>query len=852
LIPLRFVILLAALASLQPLLAAGLAPGPSTRVVDQKYHKEIEPILQQYCSDCHADGAKKGNMALDEFKDDTDLVAHKGQWLAVLKNLRAGVMPPPGKPRPNEVQQKQLADWIKQSAFGIDRKNPDPGRVTIHRLNRVEYRNTIAQLLGVDYNTDDEFPPDGAGLGLDNIADLLTMSPLVLEKYLKAAEVVLDGAMPSEKGREFSVPGSAFRGNNNSTGERLSFNGAPEVVFAYRNKNPGAFRVVFELEVTAPPAATNNPATNVTFLNISATNSPGINAAGTNNTVVNVATNCHLVIHVQSGIAPSEVLMERDFGAGPKKYEFAFDQSWGVEPHMFLLNVSNPAAPAGGRGGFRSGGGKGGGPPPGPQLRITNLRITARPTAEALRFFAQEAPAAAAPELRNYIRRGVADFGLHAFRRPMDDPTLDRLSNEVAQRYREGGIFVDSVKPTLAKILCSPRFLFRATQTAPARKGEPWALIDEYSLASRLSYFLWSSMPDDELLNLAAKGELRKNLGVQVKRMLNHKFASRLVENFSGQWLQTRNVMKWTVVEAAVLKREGKTAPRTLLTDEIRQAMRDETTLYFARILKEDRSVLEFIDSDYTYLNEGLAGYYGVPGVAGSELRLVKLPDGSPRGGVLTHGSTLLVTSGANRTSAVKRGVFVLDTFLGLRPHDPPPDIPGIEQASAKITDHEATFREALELHRQDPLCASCHKLMDPIGFGLDNFNALGMYREQEYGQKIDASGKLASGEKFNGIGELKQILKTHRRQDFYRCLTEKLMTYALGRGVEYYDTESVDQIVARLEKEEGRFSALLMGIIESAPFEKRRIGSAQNDEAVNKKVQTPSAGLEPSKKRTL
>jgi hypothetical protein len=280
--------------------------------------------------------------------------------------------------------------------------------------------------------------------------------------------------------------------------------------------------------------------------------------------------------------------------------------------------------------------------------------------------------------------------------------------------------------------------------------------------------------------------------------------------------------------------------------------MRDEATMYFARILKEDRSVLEFIDSDYTYLNEDLAGYYGIPGVTGAELRLVKLPEGNPRGGVLTHGSTLLVTSAANRTSAVKRGVFVLDAFLGLRPHDPPPDIPGIEQASAKITDHEATFREALELHRQDPLCASCHKLMDPIGFGLDNFNALGMYREQEYGQKIDASGKLASGEKFNGIGELKQILKTNRRQDFYRCLTEKMMTYALGRGVEYYDTESVDRIVARLEKEEGRFSALLMGIIESAPFEKRRIGSALNDETANKKVSAPVERAEPPKKRTL
>ncbi|MBC8003035.1 MAG: DUF1588 domain-containing protein, partial [Opitutaceae bacterium] len=291
-------------------------------------------------------------------------------------------------------------------------------------------------------------------------------------------------------------------------------------------------------------------------------------------------------------------------------------------------------------------------------------------------------------------------------------------------------------------------------------------------------------------------------------------------------------VMKWTIVEPEVLKREGKTAGKPMLTDEIRQAMKDETTMYFARIVKEDRSLLDIIASDYTYLNEGLAGYYGIPGVQGKEMQLVKLPEDSPRGGVMTHGSVLIVTSGANRTSAVKRGVFVLDNILGLRPHDPPPDVPGIEQAANKITDHEPTFRESLELHRQDPLCASCHKLMDPIGFGLDNFNAMGLYRETEYGQPIDSTGKLASGEEFKSIRELRQILKANRRTDFYRCLTEKLMTYALGRGMEYYDAEAVDQIVARLDKEDGRFSALLMGIIESVPFQKRRNGSAEGSVA--------------------
>ena len=755
-----------------------------------RYHKEIKPILEEFCFDCHGDGRKKGNMSLDEFKDDGDLLDHKTQWFAVLKNVRAGVMPPPGKPQPNDAQQKKLADWIKYGAFGIDPSDPDPGRVTIHRLNRVEYRNTLAQILGVDYNTDDEFPPDAAGLGLDNIADLLSMSPLVLEKYLKAAEVSLDGAWPAEKNREFVVPGSAIRGNNNSTGDRLPFAGLTEVVYAFRNQAPGSFHVVFEMEVTGEGAATNK---------------------------------CHLVASEQSGLGPREILLERDFTGEPQKIQFPIDRAWGVEPHVFRFTMGVPVPRGFGRTPAQ-------GPPAGPILKITNLRITAQPTAEARRFFSRENPPAAPKELREYIRQGVAEFGLRAFRRPIDDRTLNLLTDEIEKRYQQTGVFTESIKPSLVKILCSPRFLFRVTQTVPAKPAEPWSLIDEYSLASRLSYFLWSSMPDDELLQLAAAGKLRQNLGSQVKRMLGHKFAGRMIENFSGQWLQTRNVMKWTIVEPEVLKREGKAAAKPMLTDNVRQAMKDETTLFFGRIVRENRSLLEIIDSDYTYLNETLAGYYGMTNltVTGPEMQLVTLPKESPRGGVMTQGSMLLVTSGANRTSAVKRGVFVLDNILGLRPHDPPPDIPSLDQASAKIKDHEPTFREALELHRQDPLCASCHKLMDPIGFGLDNFNAMGLYRETEFGQPIDASGQLASGEKFTGARELKQILKTSRRKDFYRCITEKLMTYALGRGLEYYDAESVDRIVDRLEKEKGGFSALLMGILESAPFQKRRQESAR------------------------
>ena len=771
-----------------------------------QYHKEIRPILEKYCFDCHADGAKKGNLALDEFKDDAELLARKPLWLGVLKNVRAGVMPPPGKHRPDEAEQKLLADWIKHGAFGLDPANPDPGRVTIHRLNRVEYRHTVAQLLGVDYDTEDEFPPDAAGLGLDNLADLLSMSPLILEKYLKAAEVVLDRAMPSEKGREFTVEGGSFRGNGSSTGEKLNFYKSSEVVFAYRNTAPGLFRLKLEMEVSGDGSRTNL---------------------------------CHLVVGEQSGGDAEELLLERDFNGLNGKYEFTFDRKWSLDPHSFRVKLKPPP-------GLDLGKKKGQTLPDGPFVRITRLRITAEPTPESKRYFSKEVPPSNPGDLHEYIRQGVSAFGLRAFRRPLDERTVSVLSSEIEQRYQQTGLFVDSVKPSLAKMLCSPRFLFRVTRTLPARDNQNWALIDEYSLASRLSYFLWSDMPDDELLDLAAKGQLRASLDAQVGRMLAHPFSQRFIENFSGQWLQTRNVTNWTIVEKEVLKREGKTSPKPLLTDDIRHAMKDETTLYFARIVKEDRSILEIIDSDYTFLNKALADYYGIAGIDGREMRMVNLPADSPRGGVLTQGGVLMVTSGANRTSAVKRGVFVLDNILGMRPHDPPPDIPSIDKASAKIKDHEATFRESLELHRQDPVCASCHKLMDPIGFGLDNFNAMGLYRETEFGQPIDASGKLATGEEFVGVRGLKQILKTSRRQDFYRCLTEKLMAYALGRGLEYYDTEAVDQIVDRLEKENGRFSALLTGIIQSAPFQERRNTSSAGGVRLSQTATAKAPGESP------
>ncbi len=686
------------LVALAVLTAMPLAQGSETSAVSQ-FRKEIEPILISYCYDCHGDGLARGNVAFDELKTDEALLDHE-LWLKVLKNVRANIMPPEKKTRPTDEERERLEQWIKVSAFGLDLQNPDPGRVTVRRLNRVEYRNTVRDLTGVDFRVELEFPPDDSGHGFDNIADVLTLPPMLLEKYFEAAKSIVARAVPDAPG-----------GRN----------------------------------------------------------------------------------------------YERFFGKAP------------------------PA------------------------------------TVEARREHAREV-------LGNFARR--------AFRRPVDDKTLDRLAALAESIYSQPGkTYEAGVSQAMVAVLASPRFLFREERTEPIKRLNEHPLVDEYALASRLSYFLWSTMPDEELFRLAAEGSLRKNLSAQVKRMLADRRSEALTRNFAGQWLHTRDIENIPIEERAVLAREDgpntdrernrrrfrelrdkpeesltpeekeelgrlraafRTAgqPRVEMTGELRRAMRQETERTFEYILKEDRSLLELLDSDYTFLNERLARHYGIENVAGNEVRRVILPADSPRGGVLGQGAILAVTSNPTRTSPVKRGVFILENILGLPPPPPPPDIPPLEDAARNTGGRTPTLREVLAVHREQPLCSSCHNRMDPLGLAFENFNAMGMWRDQEYGQPIDAAGKLVTGATFSNVRELKRILVTQHQLDFYAALTEKLMTYALGRGVEYYDVETVDQIVARMVKADGRPSALLMGIVESAPFQKTRNLNAPKTAETTRPVQ--------------
>jgi len=553
-------------------------------------------------------------------------------------------------------------------------------------------------------------------------------------------------------------------------------------------------------------------------------------------------------------------LLKKDFSwEGGKPYHFNYDQDWAAGDHQLDFEL-RPLTP-----GLE-------------QTRTLSLQITGvtvrGPMAKEnwvkpknyARFFPKDVPETVA-DRREYAQELLGDFARRAFRRPVDNQTPDRLADLAESVYEQPGkTFEAGVAEAMVAVLASPRFIFREESAEPA-SGQPYALVDEFALASRLSYFLWSSMPDEELFQQAAAGTLRENLSAQVARMLADKRAVALEKNFVGQWLQARDIETVPIEARSVLAREQKfdpqqeamrkrfrelndktveltqaekdelaslrttlfrsrRQPRADLTPELRRAMQQETEDVFDYILREDRSLLELLDSDYTFVNERLARHYGITNVVGQEMRRVTLPPDSPRGGILTEGTVLAVTSNPTRTSPVKRGVFILDNILGTPPLPPPPNIPPLEDALKGLTNRAPTLRESLAVHRENVLCASCHDRMDPLGLALENFNAMGMWRDQEFGQPIDPSGKLVTGEEFSNIKDLKRALVKNHAEDFYRTLTQKLLTYALGRGLDYYDVETVDQIVARIEKSGGKPSALLAGIIESAPFQKTRVGS--------------------------
>ena len=415
----------------------------------------------------------------------------------------------------------------------------------------------------------------------------------------------------------------------------------------------------------------------------------------------------------------------------------------------------------------------------------------------------------ASAESTSHARTILEKFTRRAWRRPVEATEIDRLMKLYAHARQHGDSFEGGLKLALKATLVSPHFLFIGETPTAAAKAPGPRLIDEFALASRLSYFLWSSMPDDELLDLAERGTLRAHLPAQVKRLLASPKSRALVENFAGQWLQIRSL--------ETFQPDRKLFPE--FDPVLRSAMLRETELFFEHVMREDRSLFDFLTGDYTFVNARLAKLYGLTGITGDDFKKVSLA-GTPRRGVLTHASVLTLTSNPTRTSPVKRGKWVLDNLLGLPPPPPPPNIPELDDKSRQLA---GTLRQQMEQHRTNATCASCHARMDPIGFGLENFNAIGAWRDKDGTDPVDASGELGGGDKFATATELTQILAAKKRWEFLHCIADRALTYSLGRGTEYYDRPALDQIVAQVEANGDKFSALVLAVAQSFPFQNRR-----------------------------
>jgi mono/diheme cytochrome c family protein len=735
------------------------------------FERDVKPILAEYCFGCHGNAKKKGDLTLEVFAKEEAVKGAPEVWEKVMKQVSNREMPPKEKSQPTIEQRNLVVGWITDNLFPCDCDHPDPGRVTIHRFNRAEYNNTIRDLLGVDFKPAEDFPADDAGYGFDNIGDVLSMPTILLEKYLAAAERILDDALVTDRAGEpkkmvftpADLPGTA-PGASLTVGARL-YRTAGDIHTTVKFPRDGGYVLrakAYGEQIAEQPArmvflVDDEP---VAVFEVSVRHSE--------------ARDFETTVQGKPGLHRFAVAFLND------RVEPADKKKQAKERHLVVqeLEVEGPFHP-----------GKG--------LPETHRRI----------FY----PARPGETPMEHAREILTRFAFRAYRRPPAAAEIDRLMKLAASARKEGDTLEKGVQVAMEAVLISPHFLFREEIDKLREDGGRIRDLDDYELASRLSYFLWSSMPDAELLGLARLGVLheRRTMEEQVRRMLRDPKSGALVENFGGQWLQIRNLAN-VAPDASQF---------TQFNEELRGAMRTETEMFLGSIAREDRSILEMIAADYTYLNEPLARLYGIEGVEGEQFRRVVLKS-KERGGLLTQASVLTVTSNPTRTSPVKRGRWVLDNILGTPPPPPPPDVPPLKESSGGGADQ--SLRVRMEIHRKNPGCASCHSRMDPIGFGLENFDAIGAWRAQDGKFPVDASGILPDGATFNGPSDLKRIVLS-RKEDFVRCVAEKMLTYALGRGLEYYDKCAVERICEGLKNSDYRFSALVVEIVESVPFRERK-----------------------------
>jgi hypothetical protein len=753
-----------------------------------------QAVVKEYCVTCHNARTKSGDLVLDGLAA-SNVGANPEVWEKVVRKLRVGAMPPTGARRPDRGTYSDLIAWLETELDRSAAGHPNPGRPMLHRLNRAEYQNAIRDLLALDVNIAASLPPDDAGHGFDNMADLLGVSPVLLEAYLSAATEISALALGDpESGlnvETYRVPPDLSQNQHieglpiGTVGGLLvrhvvPLDGEYLIKVKLNRTNLGGTRGLEEphqLEITVDGERV--------FID-KVGGDADLAASLENPTIGGDAIDARLQVKLplKAGArAIGAAFVQKSATRGARRLQLFLRSTFDAkdstgDPHIDTLTVAGPYNPSG----------------PGDTASRRRVLIC-RPSSAA-----DEEPCA---------RKILSRVAYRAYRGQMTDGDVQRLMDFFRAGRREG-TFDTGIQRGLERILASPKFVFQAEHDVSSSVPGSVYRISDLELASRLSFFLWGSIPDDELLEAAKRGRLRTPavLDRQVRRMLADERAHALVTNFAGQWLQLRNLRS----------AQPNSYEFPDFDDNLRRALQREADLFFESIVREDRSVVDLLTADYTFLNERLARHYGIPHIYGSQFRRVTLDD-EARKGLLGKGAILVVTSHSDRTSPVVRGKWVLENLLGTPPPPPPPDVPalkGNEEGKAP-----RSMREQVEEHRRNPACAGCHRLMDPIGFALENYDAVGAWRTKDAGVPIDASGELADGTKVTGAETLRQAL-VNRSDVFVLTMTEKLLTYALGRGLDHHDMPVVRAIIRDSARQNFRFSSIVLGIVGSDPFQMR------------------------------
>ena len=736
----------------------------------------LDNTLQQYCVVCHNETLRTADFSLEGVTA-SELSSHTSALEKVLRRLASGEMPPTGMPRPSESARFELVSWLEARLDEHASDNPNPGSPAIHRLNRAEYSNAIRDLLGIDLDHSEDLPADDSGYGFDNIGDVLTVSPLHIEKYISAARRASRLAVGTLTPKPIVERYAPQAGTQNEAIDGLPHNERGGILF----KHVFPFYADYTITIRVRGRRMPHMPSPQLDVRVDGERIKLIDSAFSNLEAQQGTRLYEIPLTIEAG--------EHEIAAGfLNEYLLPETSSEGDLKSAFNYSVDYVLI---------------GGP-------YATTRVGIKESQERI-FICRPADV---DQEEDCARKILSNLARRGYRGPVTTEDINPLIALFSEGRKDGGSFEHGIEMALSGLLVSPRFLYRSPALPEGGNVKEIYELSDIDLASRLSFFLWSSIPDEELLLIAEEGNLKKPeiLSAQIDRMLTDPKARALVDNFGGQWLHLRNVQDWTPDPERY----------DYFDNSLRYAFQQETELFIANMIKEDRSILDLIDADYTFVNERLAEYYGIDGVEGGYFRRVPLI-GTGRGGLLGQGSILMVTSYPTRTSPVLRGKWVLENLLGSPPPPPPPDVPALDD-SAEIS--AGSLREALEQHRANAACAVCHDRLDPLGFALESFDAVGRKRVTEHGLEVDDTGSLPDGTVVDGIDGLRNVLMM-RKDEFVETFAEKLLTYAIGRGLEPSDRSTLREIRRIVEASDYRFSALVGGIVGSVPFRMRSVPEA-------------------------